>query len=424
MGTHPDTRMLIDEMRRSDSIRSREFLSRFVLMATGCAVGLVWLGLDLIVYWFAAYYAAVLIEKFLLVQYPAARSRLFMALLVSISAVIGTIYVALPVYLWYRPDRVLHFAALVLLVAGCLNVYQLRARVWPIALAYYVPIGVGFVVMAAGFWTQPLGGAEFWAAFAVAILISCYFALTLFEAQKSNWRILSTRAHLINSQKIAALETVAAGIAHDFRGLLGIIQGNLELLREHPRASDRSACIEDALAAARSASDLCDRLGHCSRRMATGPALVDPITVVEDVRLMARHILPATIRLQTQIPSAMDPIRVDESALQAVLLNLVAHARDMIEGAGTIFFETYSTGAMGSPDDVDRKRVVFEIGNTGPCAVSDMREATDPSGPIDGRHRNALALATARAFTELCGGDFSIEPNLGKGTRVLLQLPC
>lgn len=424
MSAQADYRTFVDEVRRTDRFGSREFFSRLALVAAGCIAGWYWLNLDVVPYWFAAYYGTVLFEKFLFVQFPDASSRRFFAALVAVSATVSVIYVSLPVYLWFRPEPVLEFAALVLLVAGCLNIYQLRSRVWPVAVAYFLPIGAAFFVMAAAYWAGPHGGAQFWAALVLAGLISGYFALSLTEAHRANRRMLNTQAHLIRAQKIAALETLAAGISHDFSRMLGVIQRNLERLQTHPKVSERKVCIHDALAAARSGSDLCAQLALYARRGTARRSTVDPIRVVDDVRTMARHVLPATVRLETETPSTMTPVFVDESALQAVLLNLIAHARDAVDGKGTISLETYLRSAargIGHPGP-DHRAVVFEVGNSGAGSPPEMPPLGIPEACFgdDGR---GLALATARDFAEDAGGEFRIEPNPGRGMRVLLTLP-
>ena len=430
MDTHADYRATIDELRRANTFGSREFFSRFALIATGCAVGWISLGLDVIPYWFVAYYGVVFLEKLLLRRFPTAGSRRFLAAMIAVSALAGAVYAYLPVYLWFQPEPVLEFAALVLLVAGCLNIYQLRSRVWPVALACFVPMGSAFVIMASRYWSPPNGGSEFWTALVVSVLISIYFALALVEAHRANRRMLQTQAHLINAQKIEALGTLAAGISHDFRNLLSIIQGNLELLQNHPRASQRNDCIRDALEAARSGNELCIQLGLYSRRIATTPSMVDPIRVVDEVRSMARHILPSKIRLQTQTPSVMDKLYVDESALHAVLLNLIVHARDTVSGPGTISLETYVTGTAQSDrkPGASRSRIVFEVSNTGAATVSELPSGFDDPDPdpatVNGKYADELALASARGFAEHAGGEFRVEPNTGRGTRVLLQLPA
>lgn len=419
MQTPPDVRTQINEVRRADTFGSSEFYSRFALVAAGCAAGWLWLGLEVMPYWFAGYYGAVLVEKIILRQYPAAESGRFLVLLVLVSIVISGIYVALPIYLWFRPEPVWQFAAMVMLVAGCLNIHQLRARVWPVALAYFLPMGVAFVVIASGFWTGSYGDAEFRTAMVLAFLISGYLALTVFEAQKANARRLHLRAQLLQTQKVAALESLVAGIAHEFRHLLSIIQGNLELLQDRPAGVDRRACIHDALAAARSGTRLGTQLDCYARGASTIPCKVDPIAVINEVRLMARHVLPATVRLQSQTPSSMDHLHVDQSALQAVLLNLIVHARDMLEGSGTISLETYMTEASrAGPGSAS---VVFEVCDSG--AGADMAEADRTKGADAGPRSSGLALASARGFADQWGGALRIECGPGHGRRIQVHLP-
>lgn len=421
-----DYRPLINEVRRSESVTSAEFLSRFALIATGCAIGWLGLGLELLPYWLTAYYGAVFAEKYLLLQYPEARTRGFMATLAAISLVISSAFFALPVYLWFLPDDVWKFAAAILLVTGCVNIFQLRSRVLPVTIAYFLPMGAAFFIMATDFWLPPEGGVAFWAAFALAVLVASYFALCVIEAQKANSRVLRTQTQLVQSQKIEALEALASGISQDFRNVLSVIQGNLELLQEGPDAADRQACIRDAMEGVRRGSHLTAQLALYSRPACATVCAVDPIKVIDDVHRMARHVLPSTICLHVQTPSTMDHLHIDESALQATLLNLVVHARDATGGTGAISLETYITEQAREPGRPRRGTlVVFEIGETGSDGTTGTRPSVDDAGfaPSPDPRRNGLALATARSFAEHSGGEFRIDYGRDRGSRLILLLP-
>ncbi len=427
MENKADFRPLIDEVRRSESVTCPAFLCRLALILCGCLIGWLVLGLDILPYWLTAYYGAVFVEKFLLLQYPQAATRGFVVAVSIVSFLISCAFFALPVYLWFLPGDIWKFASTVLLVTGCLNIHQLRSRVLPVTLAYFVPMGAAFFIIATDFWSTPGAAGPFWAALALASLVAGYFGLCIFEAQRANTRDLRTRTHLLRSQKVEALEALATGISQEFRTALSIVQGNLELLQERPNETDRQACIRDAMAGVRTGSQLSSQLELYARPTQASVSTVDPLRVVENVHRMARHVLPRTIKLHVQTPSTMDQLHLDESALQAVLLNLIVYARDAAGGTGLLSLETYVTEqerAHGQPRN--GATVVFEVSETGSDTTPDVVvRLDDPEyGSASDHQRNGLTLATARGFAERSGGEFNIRYGRERGTRMCLHLPA
>src|SRR5690606_480460 len=96
------------------------------------------------------------------------------------------------------------------------------------------------------------------------------------------------------AQKMEAIGELAGGIAHDFNNILGIILGNLELIRKHDGNDERDQKqIENALKAVRRGTDLTRRLLGFSRHEVTRQERTDLVEFVGELReLIAKSVTP------------------------------------------------------------------------------------------------------------------------------------
>ena len=415
----------IDALRRSERVQSPEFLARIVLVFAGTAAGVIFLEIEFLPYWLAAYYAAVSLEKYVLWRWPSARSRGFFRLLVCLSGLIAGIYASLPVYLWHSGGDTLEFAGMVLLIGGVLNVFLVRARVWQISAAYLVPLAMAFFAIAGDFYVGPGGGPAFWAAITLASIIAAYFLIALRDANATHRRHQETREQVLQARKVQAVAMLAGGISHDFNNLLAVVQGNLELMREPLTPSEREARVSEALGACGSGAALTRQLLSLGRTADVTPERIAPGEAVRGVERLVRRVVPASIGLDLKVESGLPQIEADGPSLQAALMNLAINARDAMPDGGTILFEVQATGEDSealSPCG----HVAITVADTGKGIPPEHQErifepffTTKPKGQGTG-----LGLAMVEGFARQAGGHVEVKSRPGKGTRFTLFLPA
>ncbi|THH38110.1 hypothetical protein E4Z66_00600 [Aliishimia ponticola] len=419
-------REIIRELQRSESASSFEFIARTGLVVSTILIGWMLFGLNFLILWVAAYYGAVVLEKLAIDHLARQPSRARFYLVVAAGFLVASAFATLPVYLWSFEDPVWKLASAVLLAGASVNVILLRARTWQTAVAYLLPIIFSFLAIAFQVAEPSWSDPHFIGGLVLATAICMYFCIAVREAQNASERLINTQTQLMRAQKVEALSTLTGGISHDFMNVLSVIQGNLELLAEAPDDRERTTFIKDALRATRRGADLTAQLNLYARRATLSPGPVDPIDVVDDVESLVRHVLPPNISFETQKPSDMGDIIIDESALKAALINLIVNARDAIPASGRISLETYRVspheGRAGRQPG--KPMVVFEVSDTGtgidPAVmpkVFDPFYTTKPAGQGTG-----LGLATVLGFARHSGGDVAVESQPGRGTRVRLQL--
>ena len=147
------------------------------------------------------------------------------------------------------------------------------------------------------------------------------------------------------SEKLAALGTLAAGLAHELNNPIGIISSRAELmLLEGESAPLPPEVAEDLRVIHRHAqrvARIAQGLLSFSRNSPGERGRVDLNQVVDETLLLAeKMIVKDGVMLRRALAPGLPPIWGDANALQQVVMNLVTNARDAVKGGGEISIET------------------------------------------------------------------------------------
>jgi signal transduction histidine kinase/DNA-binding response OmpR family regulator len=228
-------------------------------------------------------------------------------------------------------------------------------------------------------------------------------------------------ASLAQSEKLAALGTLAAGIAHEINNPLTVISANAqilcaELLQDHPyydsielinRASDRASRI------VRSLLDF-------SRSERFEFVLADlNVLLQEAISLVELQFRKANIQIGVELDPGLPSVLVSPDDLHVVWLNLLLNARDAIQEAGR------EEGRIGVSAHRRGDWVVVHISDNGvgiPEAV--IKHVYDPFFTTKAPGRGTgLGLFNCYRTIARHGGKIDVESELGKGTVFHVSLP-
>ncbi len=234
---------------------------------------------------------------------------------------------------------------------------------------------------------------------------------------------------LSQSEKLAALGVLTAGIAHEINNPLAFLQTNLEFVAQWSHAiisgqpsdtleysSDVPSMIEDCLVGLERIRNITRELGIFSRRSdgRTGP--VDVKAVIDSVmRLVGsemRHRAKVTVRADVSRPAL-----ANEAELRQVILNLLINAGHAIDGSrddGHIVIEAVEEGEC----------VVMRVADNG-CGIPsevlpkvfDPFFSTKPIGTGTG-----LGLPISQQLMRKMEGSIDVQSTEHVGTTVTLKL--
>ncbi|EMU9502754.1 response regulator [Enterobacter asburiae] len=227
---------------------------------------------------------------------------------------------------------------------------------------------------------------------------------------------------LLHSQKMKAVGQLTGGLAHDFNNLLAVIIGSLELTDPESKDAPR---ITRALKAAERGALLTQRLLAFSRKQSLTPHAVEMLPLLENLRELLRHSLPATLTLEIEAQTPAWPAWIDVSQLENAIINLVMNARDAMEGqSGVIKIRTWNQRVTRS-DGRRQDMVALEVIDRGSGMSQEVKSrvfepffTTKQTGSGSG-----LGLSMVYGFVRQSGGRVEIESAPGQGTTVRLHLP-
>jgi PAS domain S-box-containing protein len=237
---------------------------------------------------------------------------------------------------------------------------------------------------------------------------------------------------LRHSQRMEAIGTLAAGIAHDFGNVLQAIMGCLHVaLRERTLSERTREFLQRAETTASRGAGLIYQITSFGRMQKADIEQVRFDDLIEESarlleRLLGEHI---ALAIRTRAPGAVvDAVPVE---LQRILLNLTTNARDAMPDGGTLTIETEE---LSLDEEEARRHVLARPGcyvrmivtdtGTGMDAVTRRRSfdpffTTKPVGEGTG-----LGLSTVFASVRELGGSIEVESEVGVGTRFIVLLPA
>jgi signal transduction histidine kinase len=232
-------------------------------------------------------------------------------------------------------------------------------------------------------------------------------------AQRFNEMTTAVKEHqdrLVESEKLAGIGRLAAGVAHEINNPLGVILGYAKILKKRSdgaMAEDLAVVEEETLRA----KEIVDGLLDLSRPLPAGADRVDLRALSDDVvsRLGEARLLDG-VRVSVD-GSASVPGHPEK--LRQVLVNLVRNAAEAAGSGGRVSVS------------------LAERDGTAEVAVED----SGPGIPIGQRSRlfepffttkpggTGLGLAVSRAIARAHGGDLAADAAATGGARFALRLP-
>jgi PAS domain S-box-containing protein len=240
-----------------------------------------------------------------------------------------------------------------------------------------------------------------------------------------------SQQQLLQAQKLEAIGRLAGGVAHDFNnlltGILGISEDIFQTLEaEDPRREDLSEVIK----ASYRARELTKQLLAFGRRQVNAPTLLDINQVITDMSRLFERLLGEDIQIHLGLAPGIGTIRMDQTQLEQVIINLMLNARDAITGCGHISLET---GNIGLGEDYARRHPEVQPGSYVHLSISDdgggMDDQTlahifEPFFTTKERGKGTgLGLATVYGIVKQHNGEIAVTSHRGRGTTFNIYLP-
>ena len=236
---------------------------------------------------------------------------------------------------------------------------------------------------------------------------------------------------LRQAQKMEAIGNLTGGMAHDFNNMLGVIIGNVDLLRDLKKDDPEvDELASDALEAAFRGADLTRRLLAFARQQPLRPQRVEVNELVTGITRLLSRTLGEDVEIALQLAPELWPVVVDPAQLEASLTNLATNARDAMPEGGRLMIASSNRRldadyAAQHTEVVPGDYVMIEVSDTGTGMTPEVIERIfEPFFTTKGRDRGTgLGLSMVFGFIKQSGGHISVYSEPGIGTTFRLFLP-
>jgi two-component system, NtrC family, sensor kinase len=239
------------------------------------------------------------------------------------------------------------------------------------------------------------------------------------EKQSVQKKLEEAESQLFQSQKLASLGRLAAGVAHEINNPLTsiLMYGNLmkeKLPPEHPLAGNLNYILEDAERCKEIVKNL---LAYSRQARPSKDVFYLNNLVGESLRLIRDQKLFMNVKVVKELDECQILINADKNQLCQVLINLIINAFDAMEGSGTLTLKTYRDRKAG--------KAYIEVTDTGGgIPQENLSKVFDPFFTTkDVGKGTGLGLSMAYGIMEENHGRITIKETGPKGTTILLELP-
>lgn len=254
----------------------------------------------------------------------------------------------------------------------------------------------------------PLGGQHYFTA----------FIADLTERKRAADELARQREALRQSEKLSAMGTLLAGVAHELNNPLAILMGRAALLQ----AKLHDPALQSEALKIRDAAERCGRivrtfLAMARQRPATRRSVRLDEVVTGALELLGYNLRSAGIELSRSADPALPPLSMDPDQIGQVVINLLVNAQQSLAAQAAPRRIRIATG-------LEEGRAFLRVSDNGPgvpapvaARVFDPFFTTKPEAGGTG-----MGLAVSRAIVLEHGGEIALEA-AAEGGSFVVRLP-
>ncbi|MFO7865439.1 MAG: cache domain-containing protein [Candidatus Aminicenantes bacterium] len=239
------------------------------------------------------------------------------------------------------------------------------------------------------------------------------------KVEERTKELTEMHAHLIQSEKLASLGKLAAGVAHEINNPLGGILIYSHLLLEDMDKDDiHYENLKKIVKETTRCKDIVKGLLDFARPKEPEATMVNVNNVVEKaMSIVESQALFQNINIKKDYMNNPPQIIADASQLHQVFINIILNAAEAMQGNGTLTISTFT--------DKNKKSIHVRFSDTGP-GIEDKTKArlfepfftTKEVGKGTG-----LGLAISYSLIRKHKGTIEVETQVGRGSTFTVKLP-
>ena len=245
------------------------------------------------------------------------------------------------------------------------------------------------------------------------------------EIKEAYVQLQEAQKELIQSEKLAALGTFSSGVAHEVKNPLAIILGGVEFLEMSLEEADEDSkmAIAKIKEAALRADTIIQGLLKFARPSEANLEKVRVDQLVTDTLSLMKYRCPLkNIKITTDYAKGIT-VQADKNQFQQVLFNVFLNAVEAMPKGGQIMIRTYPCSLNERAPSPDSCAIEIEDTGSG-ISPEHLTKLFEPFFTTKRDQKGTgLGLSIAKTIVTNHNGDFTIDSQLGKGTKVKIVLP-
>ena len=235
------------------------------------------------------------------------------------------------------------------------------------------------------------------------------------KVEKRTAELKTVQAHLIQSEKLASVGKLAAGVAHEINNPLTCVLTNSSLILEDlppddPRREDLQTVVNETLRCRKIVKGLLD----FARQTKPQKQVLSINKTAEDVLMLVRNQASfQNIMIKTDLDPELPPVFADADQMRQVVLNIVLNAADAMPQGGSLRVRSHSNS----------NHVELNISDTGSGIPEEIQDRLFEPFFTTKKTGTGLGLSIAYGILERHHGLLKVESSPGSGTTVTVVLP-
>ena len=242
---------------------------------------------------------------------------------------------------------------------------------------------------------------------------------TVAELNTSRRELLETEEQLIQSEKLASMGQLAAGVAHEINNPLGtVLIYTHMLLKELPQGDPRLDDLQMITREAERCRKIVTGLLDFSRQSKPRDQLTDVNALLSDsIALVAKQESFAAVRVRAGLDPDLPATLLDADQMKQAFINILQNAGEAMPDSGEL---TVSTGLSD-----DGRNIIARFADTG-CGIPEesLERIFHPFFTTKQIGKGTgLGLAIVYGIVKMHRGGISVDSKVGAGSTFTITLP-
>ena len=239
------------------------------------------------------------------------------------------------------------------------------------------------------------------------------------KVEERTKQLVEIQAHLVQSEKLASLGMLAAGIAHEINNPLGgiLVYSHL-ILEDTEKTNPHCENLKKIVKETTRCKDIVRGLLEFARPKEPEIGMVDINELLgKSLSLMERQVLFQNIAIRKLTEPGLPKILADGAQLQQVFINIILNAAEAMNGNGALTIKTSV--------DASRNMIGIEFTDTGHgIQEEDKKRLFEPFfSTKEAGKGTGLGLAISYSIVQKHRGVIEVQSEAGRGATFSVKLP-